>query len=98
MSSLYYIFLNIKYFKKNVIIVQFHRLAMTFLFSHTHVFHARLHASSGKKHSAKKVPSMPFCPEWPRFVPFDPQKSFLACVVAFLSCVVSFSVDLRIKG
>ena len=31
-----------------------------------------------------------FCPEWPRFVPFVPQKSFLSCVVAFLSCVVSF--------
>ena len=42
------------------------------------------------KTQSQKVPLLPFCPEWPRFVPFDPQKSFLACVVAFLSSVVSF--------
>ena len=48
-----YIFLNIKYFKKYVIIVQFHRLIMTFLFSHTRVFHARLNASSGKNTVSK---------------------------------------------
>ena len=43
-----------------------------------------------EKQRVKKVPLLPFCPKWPRFVPFDPQKSFLSCVVAFLSCVVSF--------
>ena len=38
-----------------------------------------------EKHRAKKVPSLPFCSEWPRFVPFVPQKSFLSCVVSFLT-------------
>ena len=28
------------------------------------------------------LPSLPFCPEWPCFVPFVPQKSFLSCVVS----------------
>ena len=28
------------------------------------------------KDRAKKMPLPPFCPEWPRFVPFDPQSPF----------------------
>ena len=43
-----------------------------------------------EKYKTKKVPLLPFCPEWPRFVPFVPQNAFLSYVVAFLSCVVSF--------
>ena len=43
-----------------------------------------------EKHRAKKEPFLPFCPEWPCFVPFVPKMSSLSCVVAFLSCVVSF--------
>ena len=36
------------------------------------------------------MPLPPFCPEWPRFVPFDPQKSFLSCVVAFCPALGPF--------
>ena len=51
---------------------------------------ARVITQSPFDTSAKKLPSLLFCPEWPRFVLFVPQKAFLSCVVAFLSRVVSF--------
>ena len=59
---------------------------MTFLFSHTRVVHARLHASSGKNTALKRCPSCPFVlnglvlsiltlksPFWPVLWPFCPK-------------------------